>query len=260
MRVSWLRQRQDAVAIAGMVIALRRIGTPLGDIVEASRRIAAGDCTARITQHDPQHKGVELRAATTEMAPPRIGVVKGVRDPDRAQPRRRTMLFMPQARRLDSRDRKAHNHIVSVHMKCLTPIAAAIIISSGLLLAQETKPVPKDSVRVAVPGCSKGYIFTAGRRTQDEPGSGGVPDGMHLRMNGPKQMIADIKAHEGSMIELTGLMKKGQLKPDGVSIGGGVRVSPGASPNGGSIAASPGVSQIMIDVEGWRPITGNCPS
>jgi len=58
MRVSWLRQRQDAVAIAGMVIALRRIGTPLGDIVEASRRIAAGDCTARITQHDPQHKGV----------------------------------------------------------------------------------------------------------------------------------------------------------------------------------------------------------
>jgi hypothetical protein len=145
-------------------------------------------------------------------------------------------------------------------MRILTPIALAVLMSGGLLLAQETKPVPKDSVRVAVPGCSKGYIFTAGRRTQDEPGSGGVPDGMHLRMNGPKQMIAEIKAHEGSMIEITGLMKKGQFKPDGVSIGGGVRVSPGASPNSGSIAGSPGVSQIMIDVEGWRRIDGVCPS
>jgi hypothetical protein len=145
-------------------------------------------------------------------------------------------------------------------MRILTPIALAVLMSCGLLLAQETKPVPKDSVRVAVPGCSKGYIFTAGRRTQDEPGSGGVPDGMHLRMNGPKQMIAEIKAHEGSMIEITGLMKKGQFKPDGVSIGGGVRVSPGASPNSGSIAGSPGVSQIMIDVEGWRRIDGVCPS
>jgi hypothetical protein len=145
-------------------------------------------------------------------------------------------------------------------MRILTPIALAVLMSGGLLVAQETKPVPKDSVRVAVPGCSKGYIFTAGRRTQDEPGSGGVPDGMHLRMNGPKQMIAEIKAHEGSMIEITGLMKKGQFKPDGVSIGGGVRVSPGASPNSGSIAGSPGVSQIMIDVEGWRRIDGVCPS
>ena len=151
---------------------------------------------------------------------------------------------------------KAHNQ----RMKIAVVIAVALAVSSGLLVAQETKPVPKDSVRVAVPGCSKGYIFTAGRRTQDEPGSGGVPDGMHLRMNGPKSMITEIKAHEGSMIEITGLMKKGQYMPDGVAIGGGVRIGPGASPNSGSIASSPGVSQIMIDVEGWRPIAGSCPS
>jgi len=44
--------------------------------------------------------------------------------------------------------------------------------------------VPKDSVRVFIPGCSKGYIFTAGRPTQDEPGSVDIPEGMHLRMNG----------------------------------------------------------------------------
>ncbi len=64
--------------------------------------------------------------------------------------------------------------------------------------------MPSDSSRVAVPGCSKGSIFTAGARTVDEPGSLDVPPGMHLRMNGPKKVLSDIKAHEGSMIEITG--------------------------------------------------------
>jgi hypothetical protein len=71
--------------------------------------------------------------------------------------------------------------------------------------------------------------------------------------------MADIKAHEGSMIEISGLMKKGQLRPDGVSIGGGVRISPG-DPSAGGLSGNPGVSQSMIDVEGWRPVAGSCPS
>ena len=48
--------------------------------------------------------------------------------------------------------------------------------------AQETKPVPKDSLRVSIPGCTKGYVFTVGRRTADEPGSTNVPEGMHLNV------------------------------------------------------------------------------
>ena len=127
-------------------------------------------------------------------------------------------------------------------------------------LAQERKPVPKDSVRVFIPGCSKGYMFTAGHPTEDQPGGAAVPEGMHLRMNGPKKMITEIKAHEGSMIEIIGLVKKGQYKPDGVGIGGGVRITPGPASIGGSVSSNPNVSQILIDVEGWRPVAGNCPS
>lgn len=143
-------------------------------------------------------------------------------------------------------------------MRTTAVLAVAVLLSSGLLVAQETKPVPKDSVRVVVPGCTKGYIFTASRRTEDEPASVDIPEGMHIRMNGPKKTMAEIKAHEGSMIELTGLMKKGQFKPDGVGIGGGVRIAPGPAP-GGSLAGSPNVSQVMIDVEGWRSTGRNCP-
>ena len=142
-------------------------------------------------------------------------------------------------------------------MKTTAVIVVAAAMLSAAPIAQERKPVPKDSVRVSIPGCTRGYIFTAGRRTQDEPGTVDVPEGMHMRMNGPKKLIAEIKAHEGSMIELTGLMKRGQYGPSGVGIGGGVRIAPGPPP--GSIG-SPGAGQIMIDVEGWRPIVGDCPS
>ena len=139
---------------------------------------------------------------------------------------------------------------------CASAIAIAAVLTAAIA-GQEKKPVPKDSVRVAVPGCTKGYIFTAGPRTLEEPGNFEIREGMHLRMNGPKKVLNEIKAHEGSMIELTGLMKKGQYN-DGVNIGGGVRISPG--PNGVGVGMSPATSQIEIDVEGWRQIEGACPT
>ena len=58
-------------------------------------------------------------------------------------------------------------------------------------------------------------------------------------------------------IEITGVTKGGQFKPDGVGIGGGVRVGPGY---GGGPQGSPVAGQISLDVEGWRPIEGHCPS
>ena len=148
---------------------------------------------------------------------------------------------------------------VELVMKTTVVITVAVAMLSGPLGAQEEKRVPKDSVRVSIPGCTKGYVFTAGRRTADQPGSVDIPEGMHLRMSGPKKMIAEIKAREGSMIEITGLMKRGQYGPAGVGIGGGVRVTPGPA-TGANVSATANASQIFIDVEGWRPAVGNCPS
>ncbi len=135
--------------------------------------------------------------------------------------------------------------------------AFAVFAFVAPLIAQEEKPVPKDSVRVSIPGCTKGYIFTAARRTEDEPGSVNVPEGMHIRMNGPKKMMQEIKAHEGSRVVITGLMKKGQLDPRGVGLGHGISIGPG--PSGGGLG-SPVAGQIEIDLEGWRPAVGSCPS
>jgi hypothetical protein len=144
-------------------------------------------------------------------------------------------------------------------MKTTLFVAAALATLVSAVAAQETKPVPKDSVRVFLPGCSKGRIFTVGPRKEDSPGRFDIAEGTHLRMNGPKKLMEEIKAHEGSMFEVVGLMKKGQYGPEGVGIGGGVRISPGPSGPGGGLSPSAGVNQIMIDVEGWRPVDGRCP-
>jgi hypothetical protein len=142
-------------------------------------------------------------------------------------------------------------------MKTAAVIALAIAVLSQPMVAQERKPVPKDAVRVSISGCTKGYIFTVGSRPPDETSARDIPEGAHLRMNVPKKLMAEIKAHEGSMIQITGLMKKGQFNPMGVSLGGGIRVTPGAGGEGGR-PSSPAGSQIMIDVESWSPTAGGC--
>ena len=144
-------------------------------------------------------------------------------------------------------------------MRFTVSLIAIMVISAVAAGAQEPKKVPKDSVRVTVPGCTKGYVFTAGAKKEDQVSRNGVPEGIHLRMNGPKKMINDIKVHEGSMVEITGLMKKGQYGQDGVGIGGGVRVMPGTTSPGGRPSYS-AAGQNFIDVEGWRIALGSCPS
>src|SRR3989442_15371604 len=114
-------------------------------------------------------------------------------------------------------------------MRLIITLIVAVAVSGGPVVAQDVKKVPKDSERVTVPGCTKGYVFTAGPRTEDQVGRSDIPEGMHLRMNGKKNVISEIKAHEGQMIQITGLMKKGQYNGTGINVGGGVRVTPGTS-------------------------------
>ena len=145
------------------------------------------------------------------------------------------------------------------------PLAVLVVAACGVghLFAQEQRPVPKDSVRVSVPGCAKDYVFTAVRATEDTPSGAVVPEGTHLRLSGKKAVLTDIKAHEGSRVEITGLIKKGQSLGDGVSVGG-ARVSGGKPVAGGGggfgVSLGGGVNRIVIDVEAWRSIPGSCPT
>ncbi len=144
-------------------------------------------------------------------------------------------------------------------MRITIAAAVAVLALTASLVAQE-KPVPKDSMRVTVPGCTKGYVFTAGPRTEDQVGRSDIPEGMHLRMNGKKNVISEIRAHEGEMIQITGLMKKGQYNGTGINVGGGVRITPGTSGVSVGRPAYENASVNYIDVESWQPAAGSCPS
>jgi hypothetical protein len=142
-------------------------------------------------------------------------------------------------------------------MRLTVASAVALALVTASLAAQETKPVPKNSVRVTVPGCTKGYVFTVAPRTVEAPGSADVPPGMHLRLNAPKKMMADIKAHEGTLIQVTGLIKKGQYGPSGINVGG-VRIAPGTNPQSGTLSMGGPANLVMMDVEGWQQAAGEC--
>lgn len=137
---------------------------------------------------------------------------------------------------------------------------AFVVLFTASLAAQE-KPVPKDSMRVTVNGCTKGAMFTAAARTEDQIGRADIPEGMHLRMNGQKKLLAEVKAHEGEMVRITGLMKKGQYNQQGIPVGGGVRVTPGVGNGGIGARVGTGADAVSyIDVEGWQPAQGYCPT
>ena len=148
---------------------------------------------------------------------------------------------------------------VAVFMRTLA-VVIAVALTAATLAAQEHKPVPKDSARVSIAGCAAGYVFTAGPSVPipNRSETVSVQQGTHLRMNGPRKAISAIDAYKESMIQITGLVKKDQLRQEGVGIGGGVRILPGFGPGPGGGLTDAAVGVIQIDVEGWNPVAGKC--
>jgi hypothetical protein len=139
--------------------------------------------------------------------------------------------------------------------------ASAVIAAATGVLAQE-KPVPKDSARVQIAGCAKKSTFTVRRPPEGEPTQTDIAPGRHFTLHAKKDLLADIHAHERSMIEVTGLVRRSDLGPQpGVSLGGGrIRITPGEpeAPLGGNPASSPQYTRPVIDVEAWRILPADC--
>jgi hypothetical protein len=142
-------------------------------------------------------------------------------------------------------------------MRNVIGIAAAVSCVVGAAIAQE-RPVPKDSARISIPGCATGTRFIVGRLASTEVVRADIAPGRRFRLNGPRQLMADIKKQQGMMIEVTGLVRQADLAPPtGVNVGG-VRVSPGQQP-GSSARANAGTLDPVMDVESFRPLAEACP-
>jgi hypothetical protein len=137
-----------------------------------------------------------------------------------------------------------------------------LFLSIGIsLAAQEERPVPKDSVRVSIPGCSKGSAFVVTESPEGERTSIEIKTGRRFRLTGKKELLNEIKQREGYMIEVTGIIRRNDLQgPGGISLGGGrVRIGGGPPVTGSDPTRAPQSANAIIDVEGFRPLGESCP-
>jgi hypothetical protein len=139
-------------------------------------------------------------------------------------------------------------------------LVAMAILQGTPAFGQEGK-IPKDSARISIPGCSKNRSFVVVRPTAPhEPLRSEIAPGRRFRLNGRKELIEDIKKHEGSMIEVTGLVRTAQLAGRGGVMVGGAQISggPPRAPMTSNARTDSGYDEVIIDVESWRLMTDAC--
>lgn len=145
-------------------------------------------------------------------------------------------------------------------MRHLTWLLVGVAMATGAVAAQEKK-TPADSEELSLPGCAKGRTFIVTEGPEHEPRQVVVAPGRRFRLQGPKDVLDDIKRREGRLIEVTGLVRKSQVAGPGgipiaggrIRIGGSVPRSPMTDP-----ARDPAYNQAVMDVSSWRLLDGTC--
>lgn len=140
-------------------------------------------------------------------------------------------------------------------------LLVGVLAAAGSVLAAQEREIPKDSELVTVRGCANGRSFVVAPRSEDQPGTLEIEPGRRLRLNGPGKLLDEIKKRERMMVEVTGLMKKSQIKESGIAIAGG-RIRIGGSVPQSPIAdprRDPAYNQTILDVTSYRPLPEPCP-
>ena len=138
----------------------------------------------------------------------------------------------------------------------------SILLAAMAVPTQETKSVPKDSVEIFARGCLKGRVFTATSAPEDEGVRRG-PDvvGLHFRVNGPREVMDEVKKQNGHRVEVVGLVRKAALDDQGIGMKvGGARVVIGA-PSGDPTRMNPRTtptSVAVIDLTAIRSLSDSC--
>jgi hypothetical protein len=137
--------------------------------------------------------------------------------------------------------------------------AAALLLAATRVAPAQERPIPSDSERISIVGCAKDRTFIVRTPEGREVTSTEIQPGRRFRLSGPRRLLDDIKRREGSMVELTGLVRKSDVAgPGGLTIlGGRVRIG-GATPR--DAVRDPMYNQVVIDVEGFQRLPDACPT
>jgi hypothetical protein len=143
-------------------------------------------------------------------------------------------------------------------MLIAAPMFVLAVLSGSLPAPQEPVKVPKDALQLIVTGCLKGRILTASRAPEVDGGELDVP--VHrFQMSGKKPLLAEVKRHDGEEIEVTGLVRKLDLKEPGLRVPGGrILITPGQANDPGRPPTRPAERIIVIEVREFRAAGLKC--
>jgi hypothetical protein len=126
---------------------------------------------------------------------------------------------------------------------------------------QEKPRVPKDSIELVVTGCLKGRVLAVSDVRQEDTQSGPIVKARSFRVAGKKDIMKDIKEHDGHLVDVTGIVKKSSLVEPGMKVGKGVTIG-GGPPVAGSGGHTPLPTEYIpvLDVETVRMRASSCGS
>jgi hypothetical protein len=138
-----------------------------------------------------------------------------------------------------------------------------LTLAAGVAAAQEKKS--SDSTEIVTTGCIKGRVFTA-MDNPDEQGQvmrGRSVRGRSFRIAGKRDVLDDVKRHDGHFVEVTGLVRTSDL--DGAGPGmriGGTNVTIGVTPMDPTrpTGTQQSLSNVVVmDVTAVRFVAESCP-
>jgi hypothetical protein len=152
-------------------------------------------------------------------------------------------------------------------------LAAVVTVQSQAPAAQppqderqpppEVQKVPKDSVEIATAGCLKGRVFTAvGRPEEESTRKGPNVTGLSFRVAGKKDVMKQVKEHDGHFVEINGLVLKSALAGPGPGARIGntkVTIGAGRDPLSGSSRSAPQGGVPVMDISSLRYLSPSCP-
>jgi len=140
----------------------------------------------------------------------------------------------------------------------------ALIVALGLATGQdkpEERPrVPKDSIELVVTGCLKGRVLAVSDVRQTDTQSGPIVRARSFRLAGKKDVMKDVKDHDGHLVDITGLVRKSALMEPGVKVGKGIVIGGGQPVAGSGGRPVPAPSEIVpvLDVASVRQRASSC--
>ncbi|HEX5475358.1 MAG TPA: hypothetical protein VFX12_11905 [Vicinamibacterales bacterium] len=140
-------------------------------------------------------------------------------------------------------------------------VMALVLAGPPAQQPQEARPkVPKDSVQLVIAGCLKGRVLSASSVRKTDVMSGPEVSVHTFRLAGKKDVMKTVKANDGRLVEVTGLVRKADVTaPPGMRIGNTKIVVGGgygsADPNR---RPDPAEGVVVMDVDAVTATGGSC--